>query len=50
MGPLGGQIIGAVSPGPGSDTIIDFLRSAPEIDRWIVVDDCIGEFAECIFG
>jgi len=44
LGPLGCRFIGAVDPGAKAPAIQAFLRSRPDIDHWLVVDDDQREF------
>jgi hypothetical protein len=44
LGSLGARMIGAVGPGARAAAILAFLRSHPEIDRWLVIDDDETEF------
>jgi hypothetical protein len=44
LGPLGCRLVGAVHPGPRASSILLFLRSKPEVEDWLVIDDEPGEF------
>lgn len=44
LGPLGHRLIGAVHSGPKASSILLFLRSKPEVEDWLVIDDEASEF------
>ncbi|WP_363320866.1 HAD domain-containing protein [Ramlibacter sp.] len=44
LGPVGCRLIGAVNPGAKSSSILLFLRSRPDVQAWLVIDDEAGEF------
>jgi hypothetical protein len=44
LGPLGHRLVGAVGPGAKATAILAFLRSHPEIDRCLVIDDDESQF------
>lgn len=44
LGPLGCRLVGAVHSGPKASSILLFLRSTPEVEDWLVIDDEPGEF------
>jgi len=44
--PLGSRIKGAVGPGSKPDAIAEFLRAAPEMRSWVVIDDDAGQFPQ----
>lgn len=46
LGPVSCKVIGTVGPGSKEDAILAFLRSRPEIDSWLVVDDSPGDFSD----
>lgn len=39
-----------MGPGPKEDAILEFLRGRPDIDAWLVIDDCSGEFSPASLG
>lgn len=43
LGPLGSRLIGGVDRGPKASSILAFLRSRPEVEDWLVIDDEEGE-------
>ena len=49
LGPLADRTIGAVGLGRKADAIEAFLLAHPEIDSWLVVDDCPSEFPRAHF-
>lgn len=44
LGSLGPRMIGTVGPGAKAAAVLAFVRSHPEIDRWLVIDDDETEF------
>ncbi len=44
LGPLGSRLIGSVDPGRKASSILALLRSRPDVQAWLVIDDEAGEF------
>lgn len=50
LGPLAVKLVGAVGSGPKAEAITAFLRGSPDIDSWLVIDDCPNEFPSTFVG